>query len=148
MWIQRKSDRIRLLKAGLTPRSYSWGSNRTQMGLGAQKLGLSPIRLRVITWTEEAEPTSGVTYVRNKNQNGSLNEELSNKGELNKYQGCFRPAGDFRRPDICSQEQEGGVYTEYVSLKGFYCLFLHIKHLSDCRLKLKTCICSFSAGLF
>jgi len=29
-----------------------------------------------------------VTYFRNENQNGSLNEELSNKGELNKYQGC------------------------------------------------------------
>jgi len=49
------------------------------------------------------------------NQNGSLNEDLSNKRELNIYQGCVfggvTPAGDFRRPDICSQEQEEGVYT-------------------------------------
>ena len=28
-------------------------------------------------------------YFRDENQNGSLNEELSNKEELNKYQGCF-----------------------------------------------------------
>jgi len=30
-----------------------------------------------------------VTYFRNENQNGSLDEELSNKEELNKYQGFF-----------------------------------------------------------
>ena len=62
-----------------------------------------------------------MTYFRNENHNGSLNEELSNKGELNKYQGCvlgsFTPAGDFRRPDICSQEQEEVFFTEYVSFK-------------------------------
>jgi len=54
---------------------------------------------------EEAESTEGVTYFRNENQNGSLNEELSNKEELNRYQGCV----EFRRPDVCSQEQEEGI---------------------------------------
>ena len=62
-----------------------------------------------------------MTYFRNENQNGSLNEELSTKGELNKYQGCVLgsliPAGDLRRPDICSQEQEGGIFTEYDTFK-------------------------------
>jgi len=43
---------------------------------------------------------------------------------LNKYQGfvgSFTPAGDFRHPDICSQEQEEGIYTQYVT---FLRLFL------------------------
>ena len=37
---------------------------------------------------------------------GSLNEGLSTKGELNKYQGCV--FWEFY-PDICSQEQEEGI---------------------------------------
>ena len=39
-----------------------------------------------------------VTYFCNENQNGSLNEELSN---IKSTGLCFTPAGDFR----CSQEQ-------------------------------------------
>jgi len=63
--------------------------------------------------TEEVESTKGVMYFLNENQNGSLNEELSNKGELKKYQGRV-----FRDPDICSQEQEEGILTEYITFKA------------------------------
>ena len=42
----------------------------------------------------------------NLRRNSSLNEELSNKGEINKYQGCV--FGEFY-PDICSQKQEEGI---------------------------------------
>ena len=45
-----------------------------------------------------------MTYFRNENQNGSFNEELSNKGELKNPRVVFLVSSD---ADICSQEQEG-----------------------------------------
>jgi len=46
-----------------------------------------------------------VTYFRNENQNGSLDEELSDKEELNRYQGCV--FGEFSAP----RNRKKGFYT-------------------------------------
>ena len=57
------------------------------------------------------ELTCELMQILNENQNGSVNEEVSNKGALKinarvVFLGSFALAGDFRNPNICSQEHK------------------------------------------